>query len=114
MPSGRLKTIVVGNVIPIIKIAGPGCVGSIFVIPNDGISDRTETTEERAGGAIPVIEFSLCTLLVYIPEVKKQARIPGGYEIRYAVRIQEPTCPIARRSESERLAGRWRHPASWS
>src|SRR6476646_954059 len=101
VPSGRVKTIVVGNVIPIIKIADSRCVSRIFVIPNDRISNRTDTAEVGAGRAIPVVEFRLCTLLVYISEIKKQVWIPGGYEIRHAVRIQESTCPVTRRSQGE-------------
>jgi len=70
VPTGRIKAIVVGDVVPIIKIAGR-IAALVFVIADSGIGNGPEASEEFVRESVPIIKFGHRALLVNIAQIKE-------------------------------------------
>ena len=112
MPSCGIITIIIGDIVPIIEITGRDSE-LVFMVTNHRIGDRFETSIERAGRTIPVIELGSCTFFINITYLQEQIWVPGIDQIGDIPCIGCAIGAITGGSQYKWLACRRRGAAGW-
>ena len=94
VPACGIVTVVCWRIVsqvPIIMITWCNAI-LIFVIANDRVSDRFETSIKCACLAVPIVELSRCAFLINIPNIKNRL---GFQELMRLVTLPEFVAPSA-------------------
>ena len=71
LASSGVEAVIVGGIVPIVKITDRTFIGCIFMIPNSRISDCPESGEILVVDPVPVIKFGGGAFFVDVSQVEQ-------------------------------------------
>ncbi len=107
VPAMGVEAVVVGDVVPIVEVAGGDTV-LVLVVADDGVGDAVQCVPPRAVVAIPVVELGDRALGIDVTQVCEEIRIPALQERDDRIRLGSAACAVTGRCKHEGSAIGWR------
>jgi len=107
MPACGIEAVVVGHIIPIVKIAGRFPV-LVFMVPQGRVGDLAELAEILGALAVPVIELGHGPFVVNIAKIQDHVGVPTRHQVGDFRPFTART--VSGRRHDERLSGRRSRP----
>jgi hypothetical protein len=77
VPSAGVKTVVIGNIVPIIEISRRAA-SAVLMVADRRISNGTQHAEIAGGVSVPVIELRQAAFFIHIAQIQEQIRVQGS------------------------------------